>query len=281
MAHPSDRRPTFRYARPRPAWTPIAAGAACVALLAWGWVGRDEYWLAAEEGLGYALGPIGLGAMVLLLAYSIRKRWRVLEKAGSVRTWFHVHMALGLLGPTAILLHANFEPGSLNSRIALACMLAVAGSGLVGRFVYTRIHYEALGRKAALVELRQDAGEGRDGLGALLASSPALAEALEAHERVALGGSGSVFASLRRTLRARPSGVRVRRRARRELRALGDRRASKAARDALHAYLRATRRVADYALCERVFALWHAFHLPLCVLLFAAAIVHVVAVHRY
>jgi hypothetical protein len=39
--------------------------------------------------------------------------------------------------------------------------------------------------------------------------------------------------------------------------------------------------VADYAFCERVFALWHAIHLPLCVLLFASAAVHVVAVHRY
>jgi hypothetical protein len=32
---------------------------------------------------------------------------------------------------------------------------------------------------------------------------------------------------------------------------------------------------------ERAFALWHAFHLPFCVVLFGAAAVHVVAVQMY
>jgi hypothetical protein len=39
--------------------------------------------------------------------------------------------------------------------------------------------------------------------------------------------------------------------------------------------------VAGFSVYERVFALWHAFHLPLCFLLFAAAFVHVIAAHLY
>ena len=45
--------------------------------------------------------------------------------------------------PTAVLLHSGFELGSTNSTVALVCTLSVAGSGIVGRVVYIRIH-EAL-----------------------------------------------------------------------------------------------------------------------------------------
>jgi hypothetical protein len=41
------------------------------------------------------------------------------------------------------------------------------------------------------------------------------------------------------------------------------------------------RRVARFSSYERAFALWHAFHLPFCIVLFGAAAVHVVAVHMY
>jgi len=258
------------------------AGATCLAVLALGWRARDAYLLAPDSGLGYALGPVGLGMMVVLLGYSARKRLRFLQRSGSIRRWFHAHMVLGLVGPTAILLHANFEPGSLNSRVALACMLAVAGSGLVGRFIYTRIHYEYFGRKAELAELRRDAADGRSALGALLGRSPQLVRAIESHERQALAASSGLIDSLVRALRARVGVSRVRRVARRCIRSEAEGHAERVEfKRELRAYLRATKRAADYGACERAFALWHAIHLPLCVILFAAAAVHVVAVHRY
>ena len=52
-------------------------------------------------------------------------------------------------------------------------------------------------------------------------------------------------------------------------------------RRALNAYLAATRRAAGFRVYERLFAWWHAFHMPLCVMLFVAAAFHVLAVHRY
>jgi hypothetical protein len=39
--------------------------------------------------------------------------------------------------------------------------------------------------------------------------------------------------------------------------------------------------VLDFRVYERLFSLWHAFHLPLCFLLFGAATVHVLAVQLY
>ena len=51
--------------------------------------------------------------------------------------------------------------------------------------------------------------------------------------------------------------------------------------DAVAAHLAAVRRVARFSFYERVFALWHALHLPLCFLLFISAGIHVYAVHSY
>jgi hypothetical protein len=46
-------------------------------------------------------------------------------------------------------------------------------------------------------------------------------------------------------------------------------------------YFKATLRVAQIRFFERLFSLWHMFHLPLFVVLVMTALVHVWAVHRY
>jgi hypothetical protein len=53
------------------------------------------------------------------------------------------------------------------------------------------------------------------------------------------------------------------------------------ARRAVRENVRAVRRACKFAAYERAFRLWHALHLPLCVVLFLAAAVHIVAVHMY
>ena len=131
----------------RPASAPIhpdrapvlsAIGIAAFIGVAFGWSRRDEFYVVPDEGLGYALGILGLALMLLLLLYSLRKRWSLLRDALPIRHWFHVHMALGILGPTAILYHSNFHLGSLNANVALVCMLVVSASGFVGRLIELR-----------------------------------------------------------------------------------------------------------------------------------------------
>jgi hypothetical protein len=46
-------------------------------------------------------------------------------------------------------------------------------------------------------------------------------------------------------------------------------------------YLADVVRVVRFAAYERLFALWHVLHVPLCILLFGAAAIHVLAVHMY
>lgn len=284
---PQRAAPTRPAVRARPARALILAPVSlfCCLTIAFGWSTRDEFYVVPEEGLGYALGITGLAMMALLLLYSLRKRLSFLRRAGAIQRWFHIHMALGLLGPTAILYHANFHLGSLNANVALVCMLTVSLSGVVGRFIYTRIHYEYRGHVASLAELRQEALVEGGVLGEVVRTAPGVGDALEEFRRWAFGERGllaravSVLTLGRRARRTQRHAMRAYRRAARN----GGARlpARREVRRAVRQQVRAIRRVTEYAVYERAFALWHALHLPFCVGLFAAAAVHVVAVHMY
>lgn len=249
----------------------VVASSVCILLLVGGWALRDERYLSAGFGTGYALGVIGLGMMTLLLLYSLRKHVRLLSGWGPLRTWFHTHMVLGLLGPTAVILHCNFELGSINSNVVLLCTLLVAGSGIIGRVVYTRIHVELTGRRRSLAEMRKQMQEARADLEEF-GMSPELRERLDEVERcvaqVPRGWIGALtrFVAIGTKTRAAARSFRA---------------GPTAGATSIAPFLVTSRRVARFAIYERFFSLWHAFHLPICVLLFASAVVHVFAVHSY
>jgi len=229
-----------------------------------------------------------------LFLYSARKRIPWLKFLGPATGWFRFHMVLGVLGPLCILYHSNFALGATNSNVALFSMLTVAGSGLVGRYIYARIHHGLYGSKLSLGELRKGAESLRTGSGAFT-FLPQLVERLEAAERGLLASTGKVpvlgiakligtatgsmlarmklHAYVRKSLRdaaAHSAAIAAeRKRLRRAAFAYIDRR------------LAATRRVAGFEAYERLFSLWHALHLPLIFLMLVAGIVHVIAVHIY
>ena len=121
-----------------------------------GWYLRGEEFLVAESGLGYNLGIVGGSMMLLLLLYPVRKKARFMRNLGHIKHWFRAHMILGVLGPVLVLYHCNFQIGSMNSTVVLFTTLLVAGSGLVGRYIYSKIHYGLYGRQLTLKELKED-----------------------------------------------------------------------------------------------------------------------------
>ena len=259
-----------------------------------GWHFPTQRYITPGRGIGYALGIVGGSLMLVLLLYSARKHFRWLGFLGSISHWFRFHMVLGILGPLCILYHSNFSLGAANSNVALFCMLTVAGSGLIGRYIYSRIHLGLYGRKIDLGELR----DGADGLRALsgtVSFLPELVMRLETSERrllatgphlPLLGFTKPLFVSLK-TLVAR---WQLRRYVRKALRAAARtsptiaaqrKRLRRAAAAYIDKRLVATRRVAEFQAYERLFSLWHALHLPLIFMLAIAAIVHIVAVNVY
>jgi len=267
--------------------------AVLTAVLAWGWAMRDTGYLTPEEGTGYWLGIVGASLMFTLVLYPMRKRLHFMRHWGAVRHWFRIHMVTGVVAPVMVLFHANFQTGSINGGVATAAMLVVAGSGLVGRYIYTKIHYGLYGRRADMIALREDAESAKGALTRRFAFAPQLGKRMaEVEDRVlrprsALGRAWQMVhlglslnlggRSLRRfirpalRLRAKEMGW-----SRAELR-----RQRREADAFLEAYLRTVRRAVEFSFYERVFSMWHVLHFPLFLLLIGAGIVHVVAVHAY
>jgi hypothetical protein len=271
----------------------IVAGTTAAAL-AIGWISRDGGYLAPDGGLGYWLGIVGGCAMLLLLLYPLRKRVRWLQAIGSVTAWFRIHMLLGVAGPVLILFHANFKLGSTNSNVALFAMLTVAISGIVGRYIYTKIHLGLYGRRATIDDLLSDVDALRHALGAELPRAEHVLQQLQAFSggirRSQKGVASTVAAFATLGLRA----ARCRRRVLREISGILDTQGRregwsrrtriqhrKAARGHVQDYFRAEKRLARFAVFERIFAAWHVLHLPFFFILIIAATLHVVAVHIY
>lgn len=256
-----------------------------VLYLGWRVIPLPRY-ITPERGTGYALGIVGGGLMLLLLVYPARKRVRWLGFMGSVKAWFRLHMVMGIVGPILVLYHANFSLGATNSNVALVCMLIVAGSGLVGRYLYTKIHEGLYGHQTNLAELQQRAARLRQ----VSLSVPFLGELLEqldVEEQRLLNAAGGQLVLLRPLYASWGSFAarwRLRRGVRRATRT-ADRRSRKRLRSIARGYIltrmTATRRVADYQAYVSLFSWWHVLHLPLFFLLLIAGIVHVVAVHVY
>ena len=273
---------------------PLVFAPLVASLLLYGWQNRDEGHLSPESGLGYWLGIAGASAMLLLLGYPLRKRVASLNILGSVTGWFRIHMMLGVIGPALILLHSNFKLGSLNSNVALFAMLVVAGSGLVGRYLYGRIHLGLYGRRAQIGELQAEVEALKGAIEGEVSLPADIFAALDAHaERASKRGSG-VVASLGTLLALRWRSQRLRgqllRAAERHIVVKGKRLGSswrvrrahlRRLRRLLKQYFAAVNKTAAFVFYERLFALWHVLHLPLFAILVFAAVIHVVAVHLY
>jgi len=259
-----------------------------------GWMLRGIRIVDPAEGVGYWLGIVGASLMVILLLYPLRKKFSWLGALGSVRNWFRLHIFFGLFGPLLILYHCNFNLGSFNSRVALYCMLVVAGSGIVGFHIYARIHRGLNGRKTNLQDLQNDLTETMDANHGLATLMPNLVASLEILSAELQGDeitrSISVARSLKWTCKQGLYRFKLKRIAKKELReraadspviARDIKRLRRAANKHINGYVKKMGRVAQFSLYERLFSMWHVFHLPLFLMLVLSASVHVLAVHMY
>jgi len=294
LERPATIRPADTRLTKRRTDTPLRGYILLALAIVAGYLLRDVSFITPEVGLGYWLGIIGGSMMLALLLYPLRKRLRFLHFMGPTRHWFRMHMAFGLVGPLLILYHCNFQLGSVNSKVALYCMLLVAGSGIVGRHFYARIHRGLYGRKTSLRDLQQDLGKSNEKSHGLSTLMPELVARLDAMSEELQGCQVTQTLGIRRSLRwtftHHVTHLSLWLTARRELKhaALNSsvvqrnysrlmRSASKFIRD----YMALVGRVAQFSFYERLFALWHVLHLPIFLLMVLSALFHVLAVHMY
>lgn len=269
----------------------------CLLLLA-GWASRDQRYLVAESGIGYWFGIIGGSMMLILLIYPLRKRFRRWAVIGSVKSWFRIHMILGIAGPVIIIFHSGFKLGSFNSSVAFFCMLTVALSGLVGRKLYEGIHHGLYGSKVhfeefysgdklanmllrrAGVDRRKDEDRELSGGERRLVSRRAdtndssIADEYGDIEENLTNLHTGVNRSLGfyRSMNSRISKLR---------RQLDRSDLNQEAKKLIYLRLKDLRSICSLGTREILFSYWHILHLPLFIMLILSGLVHVAAVHLY
>lgn len=282
-------RPRTAAGRPHDAWLYLLLAL----LVALTWLVSRMDWFTAASDTGYWIGVAGGVCMLLLFTYPMRKHLRFMQRFGSGKPWFVAHMVFGVGGPLLILVHSTYRIGSINAGVALFSMLIVAASGVVGRFLYVRLHRNLRGEKMSLIELRGQR-EATDGSVTRLRFAPEVAARVLAYEREALPDGRAAPGLWQALVHLPVRRWQVRQECRRELKlrilALArsegfsrgkTRRALDEARRLVSDELMTIQRIAQFSAWERLFSWWHVAHVPFVYLMLLSAVAHVVAVHAY
>jgi hypothetical protein len=241
-----------------------------------------------RSNFGFYLGVAGSVMMLALLAYPLRKHVRFMHRWGALKNWFRIHMFMGIVGPILVLFHSTFHLRSTNATVALFSMLGVVISGIIGRFIYTKIHHGLYGRRATLGKIRAEfAGHSNDAKSRLY-FAPRVEQWLQSFERDSMQLDRSFISHLFSPLTIGSKRIILAFRCALELRRIlnsgrhpefhGG--ASEAIRLS-SSYLRECERVAEFSTYERFFSLWHMLHIPLIYILAACTIFHIMAVYMY
>ena len=104
----------------------------------------------------HALGIIGASMIIFgVTIYSSRKRIRTLWNLGKLSSWLEFHIFLCLLGPVLVIYHTTFKAGGI-AAISLWAMLSVAGSGIIGRFLYVLIPRNIKGAELSSHQINEE-----------------------------------------------------------------------------------------------------------------------------
>lgn len=251
------------------------------ALLYWGWLQRDEYWIRAEEGIGYALGITGAVMMLLLLLYPLSKKSRLLRSIIATRLWFRGHMILGVAGPLMILFHCNFALGSTNSNIALFSMLLVVLSGLVGRYLYRHIHNGLYGQKLNFFDLQNQQLQFKSELEKTRLGSEVVLPLLGEIENLADKSGLSLIGNYKNTRLTKQKSRNLYRQLKKIQLNDENKYLVEALKNNVKSQILLLRSMTGLALYTRLFSIWHVVHLPFFFMLIITAIVHIIVVHMY
>jgi len=218
---------------------------------------------------------------MLLLAYPLKKRVRNAPLPLSTKFWFRTHMHLGIIGPVLIAFHSKLNLGSTNSTVAFVFMVTVMVSGIVGRFLYQKVHVSLYGHRRNLDKMVDDLKKRiNERIEHGLEVPADLTQAWPGNQHVVSYRSISHLRALRRYLRDPDHGPS------RYIKQSTDKSLERRGRG--QEYLHWLRKVdaqlgqcINLAVYERLFSWWHYLHLPIFFAFVLATVVHILAVHIY
>ena len=140
---------------------------------------NDIAWKPARGPWWKPWGTVGAGMLLLLYLYPLHKRWKWLSQKTTPRRWLSYHNLIGIGAATLITFHSGFELRGV-AGLAYWSMIALVASGIVGRYLYSKIsHTTGNGeasqeeiekvRNGLMVQVKPRSGHGRKELNRLMA----------------------------------------------------------------------------------------------------------------
>lgn len=105
------------------------------------WLRWGQFSFVTNYDFIYNSGLTGGILMLVALTYSLRKRLPIFKNSGRVESWYFVHLCAGIAGPLITIVHSSFAIKSVNSLIAIVAMALIVCSGVLGRFLFTRLSF--------------------------------------------------------------------------------------------------------------------------------------------
>ncbi|MGC2612767.1 MAG: hypothetical protein WA354_01965 [Terracidiphilus sp.] len=105
--------------------------------------------------IGLKLGVLGTIMFFIIFLYALRKVIPWLGRIGTARHWMDFHVIAGVSAPVVIAFHASFKFQGI-AGVAFWIMLAVALSGVVGRYLYAQIPRSLTAAEMSLSELHEN-----------------------------------------------------------------------------------------------------------------------------
>ena len=233
----------------------------------------------ASEFFGHSLGILGFIMMVMTeTLYSVRKRSHS-ARWGRMADWLDFHIFTGIVGPYMVLLHSSWKFNGLAGIVMLLTVTIVA-SGFIGRYIYTSVPrtVDGVEVEARLLE-EQIAAADQELKNWLSAPDKSLRNLAHNFSTAPLGSAGQFTLIVGRGLldltyqlnwwlKRRRLSSQERQQARVLEKLLSRRRTLEI-------------QLASLTTARRLLALWHAVHIPIGMVLFTAAIIHIIAAIYY
>ena len=108
--------------------------------------------------IGINLGVLGTVLFVIIFLYALRKVIPWLGRIGTAKHWMDFHVIAGVSAPFVIAFHASFKFRGI-AGIAFWIMVAVALSGVIGRYLYNKIPRSVTAAELSLGELQKNEAE--------------------------------------------------------------------------------------------------------------------------
>ncbi len=276
-------------------FTPLLFAISVLLILYAGWKTHLENYITAESGLGYWLGIVGTVMMFSTLFYSLRKRLKSMRNWGAIRTWFTVHMVLGIIGPVIIVFHSNYSLGSSkNEQVAMISMIIVVISGIVGRYLHDKILYGLYKTEATLEHSPIDSLFPKSLASQLQKTEPEfMKKILNYKQNCQIDASGLIqcFFNMLTThfqiALIKPKAKKILLQSSKELATHNNwteeqfKENSKTASMALLDYLDKIQKITVLTFYERLLSVWYFLHVPLFYMMMFSVIFHIIAVHMY